>query len=92
MIQEVKFGGLDTKTLSLQKYDGQLPDYYYRNQNLKAAGPLRGFLHDKYHHDLLITSDSRLVSVLSAVFDVAGHNIVMKKLEYAISIKGNALY
>lgn len=30
--------------------------------------------------------------MLSAVFDVAGHNIVMKKLEYTISIKGNALY
>lgn len=54
--------------------------------------PLRGFLHDKYHHDLLITSDSQLVSVLIAVFDVAGHNIVMKKLEYTISIKGNTLY
>lgn len=39
-----------------------------------------------------MASDSRLVSVLSAVFDVTGHNILMKKLEYTISIKGNALY
>ncbi|PME06503.1 hypothetical protein A8A06_07420 [Escherichia coli] len=50
----------------------------------------------KVTNDLLIASDSGLVSVLvlldlSAAFDTVDHNILLQRLEYSVGIKGNAL-
>ena len=50
----------------------------------------------KVTNDLLLASDSGLVSVLvlldlSAAFDTIDHNILLQRLEYVIGIKGTAL-
>ena len=50
----------------------------------------------KVTNDLLLASDSGLVSVLvlldlSAAFDTIDHNILLQRLEHVIGIKGTAL-
>ena len=50
----------------------------------------------KVNNDLLIASDNGLVSVLvlldlSAAFDTIDHNILLRRLEHQIGIKGTAL-